>query len=249
MARAYAVYGGGFGSGTFKVAGRTASVEVKDGITPVLNGLEKHLKSDLFRAARHTAYTLMVDIKSGIRKGSADGISIPNRKVLDGAAMIRVYNQFKTRKVKNGALVRDRMLRYSRRFMGNEGFGTNKTRNLLNAVNYAKIPNVGAVVGWGSKSSPYWGTVVQEARRGKAFGGGMSFVGTQPFTQKQRKFFAAIGLPTKKAAMTQPKAAFFEPFIRRRAGWVGRTMAARIDYYIKGREASASARASLRGVA
>jgi hypothetical protein len=241
MARTYAVYGGGFGSGTFKVARRDATVQVKDGITPVLNAFEKHLKSDLLRAARHTAYTLMVDIKSGIKRGSADSIMIPNRKVLDPSAMIRVYNKFKTRKIKKGTLVLDRMLRYSRRFMGNDGFGTNRTRNLLNAVNYAKIPNIGAVVGWGSKSSPYWGAVVQEARRGTPFN--MSFSGTQPFTAKQKRFFAAIGLPTKKAAMTQPKAAFFEPFIRSRAGWIAKTMGDRIAFYIKSREAAAAARA------
>lgn len=240
MARAYAIYGGGFGAGTFKVAGRDATVHVQDGITPVLNGLERYLKSDLLRAARHTAYTLMVDMKEGIQKGRADSITIPQRKVLDASAMIRVFNKFKTRKIKNGARIRDMMMRYSRRFMGNETFGQHRTRNLLRAVNYAKIPDVGAVVGWGSKSSPYWGAVVQEARRGKAFN--MPFSGTQPFTKKQQRFFAAIGLPTKKTVMSQPKAAFFEPFIRRRAGWISRTMSSRIDYYIKNREASAASR-------
>jgi hypothetical protein len=141
--------------------------------------------------------------------------------------------QFKVGKIKNGARILAYMLRTSRRFMGG-GPGTMAQQNLMRAVNYMKL-STGAIIGWGSKSSPYWGNAVQEGKQGTPYR--MEHTVIQPITsKKQEKFLRAIGMMPKDREIEQPKAAFFAPFIRGRAGWINATMDREIEKRIKQEE-------------
>lgn len=224
--RAYAVYEG-FGTGL--AAGTGKNVMLKDGITPFCQKLIKAAPSQMVRAAQRVAYTMMKEIQQGIARGNLAGISIPDRKKLDAAATSRLL--LANHRLKKSLDTRQLMrhLRQTRRFMGDSGIMG--SRGLMGAVKYAKQFN-GAVVGWASKRSPYWGAAVQEARRGSRFN--MQHTGSQTVTKKMKRYFAMLGMPTKKTIINQPKADILAPYFRGRtqSNWLAYEMNKHLQRYI-----------------
>jgi hypothetical protein len=84
-------------------------------------------------------------------------------------------------------------------------------------------------MGWLSKSAAKWGDIAQRG-------------GVKAITDKQRKFFAAVGLPTKKTTINIPSAIFFGPLMHRKRDHMGKVFAKKIQEKIARREAKAKAK-------
>jgi hypothetical protein len=173
----------------YRVYGAGAVVE-RDEITPFLAASMGAIPKDLASAAQSTAYEMQKVVKAFLRAGGGAGITIPPRKPLDAAGKRRVRRLARDKQAQ--ALLRG----------GNKRFAGPGKRSLIRAIGYQKTPT-GAVMGWLSKSAAYWGARVQEG-------------GSKPVTDKQRRFMAAVGLPTKKTSIEQPRAMFFGDLMRRK---------------------------------
>jgi hypothetical protein len=176
-----------------------------------------------------------------IDRGYAEGFGrIAPRKVLDAKGVFNVLKKLKTRKLNK--MSRHRIEQYL--LHGPTRFGSSLgTKSLRNAVKYQKMKD-GAIVGWASKSSPRFGNAVQLGLRG--WRNSMTWRGTQMYTDRQRRFFAAIGLPISKNKMyqKQPEAAFFGPLMAHkvRSGAVNRVFDQKLEAAIRRRIEKAMAK-------
>jgi len=221
MPRTYKVYGGGLGFGF--ASGGVAHATMHDEISPFLRMVQKHSKAHMARAARHIAFNLKNILQDGIRRGHVDGRVIPARKGMSASFREKIKRRINDSRMPGGDKAKA-----IKAFLSTSRL---RLKTLAGAIKYEKLKgDEGVLFGFASPTSSYWASAVQKGARGAPYG--QMFQKSQPITAKQRRFFFALGIKTKKTKTEQPEANVFAPFIRGRSRYIAKTFHDRLAHLV-----------------